>query len=100
MIHPINGHILIEPIKHDSFMASYRETYQEIGTIINAADDVVNHFYSENHEMKLLGNTAYFDSWLAVKYPVEGGKPDDFYWLVKWEDVRALGSPLYFDAKP
>jgi hypothetical protein len=43
-----------------------------------------------------VGDKVYFDSWLAAKYPKEG--TDDFYWLVKWDDVRAVEHPQ--DALP
>ncbi len=88
MLKPVNGHILIEPVPHDSFVASFKDTYQEIGTVIDVADDLAGKPVS-------VGQRAYFDSWLAVKYPKEGGSADEFYWLIKWEDVRATES---FDA--
>lgn len=81
---PVNSHLLIEPLKHDSFLSSSKETYEEIGIVvdldsgINMADPKVR-----------IGDKVYFDSWLAAKYP----KNDtEFYWVVKWEDVRAIES--------
>lgn len=86
MITPVNGHLLIEPLKHEGFMASQRETYEEIGTVLALPLEL------EMLEPKMVavGGKVYFDSWLAAKYPKEGGEADDFYWLVKWEDVRAV----------
>lgn len=77
MIKPVNGHLLIEPMARDAFIATERETYQEIGTVIaNSSPDQAP-----------VGSKVYFDAWLAAKYP----KNDkEFYWLVKWEDVRAI----------
>lgn len=75
---PINNHVLIEPVKHDSFIASQRQTYEEIGVVIDIADSVTG---------VKKGDKVYFDSWLAAKYP----KNDtEYYWLVKYEDIRAV----------
>lgn len=77
MIKPVNGHILIEPVKHESFVASQKETYEEVGVVV---DDV-------NFELRK-GDKVFFDSYLAAKYPT--GEGDEYFWLVKWEDVRAI----------
>ena len=93
---PVNGHLLIEPLAHESFIASQRETFEEIGVVI-ALDDMLK---PENYPpvwdgealrkppvVVSVGDKVYFDSWLAVRYP----KNDkEFYWLVKWEHVRAI----------
>lgn len=99
MIKPVNNHILIEPVKHESFMASQKETYEEIGIIIDISDGLkekvrfskLNSF--NTHDIIFVpakikkGDKVYFDSWLAAKFP----KNDiEWYWLVKWEDVRAV----------
>ena len=79
---PVNNHILVEPVKHEKFMATDRVTYEEIGkvvTIPKAVESIVG---------VKPGDKVYFDAWLAAKYPKEG--TDEFYWLVKWEDVRAV----------
>jgi hypothetical protein len=77
MIIPVNGHLLIEPVVHDSFIASQKETFEEIGTIIA----------NSSPEQPNIGSKVYFDSWLAAKYPKN---ETEWYWLVKWEDVRAM----------
>ena len=76
MIRPINGHILIEPLKHESFISSEKGVYEEIGTVLDNGQNPVKN-----------GTKVYFDSWLAVRYPKN---ENEFYWLVKWEDVRAI----------
>lgn len=86
MIKPVNGHLLIQPLAHDTFMQSERQTYTEIGTVIAFPREWTPS--TANYNIPV-GSRVYFDSWLAAKYPVEG-KPDEFYWLVKWEDVRAV----------
>lgn len=85
MIKPVNSHILIEPVVHEEFIASQTGSYQEIGTVISV-DEKVPWIV----EFDLIGKKIYFDSWLAAKYPKPNGKDGDFYWLVKYEDVRAV----------
>jgi len=82
-ITPVNTHILIEPVKHEQFMALQSETYNEIGVVVKIPSDMPSYLVTT-------GDKVYFDSWLAAKYPKEGGEPDEFCWLVKWEDVRAV----------
>ena len=81
MLKPVNGHLIIEPLKHESFMSSEKGTYEEIGVVINAGDWIAL-------EKLKVGDKVYFDSWLAAKYPNE--KEGEFFWLVKWDDVRAV----------
>lgn len=97
-IKPVNGHLLIEPLKHEGFMASQRETFEEIGTVIDFAEELGGKYEAislsstgvdvvQKNAKVQRGEKVYFDSWLAAKYP----KNDtEFYWLVKWEDVRAI----------
>lgn len=79
-ISPVNGHLLIEPVAHEEFMATQHGTYEEIGVVIDAGirSDVQ------------IGDKIYFDSWLCAKFPKPEGAADEFMWLVKWEDVRAV----------
>jgi co-chaperonin GroES (HSP10) len=77
MIIPINDHIVIEPVKHESFVASLKETYQEIGTVVAMPEYMAAVFG--------VGDRVYFDAWLGKKYPKEG--TDDFYWLIKFDDI-------------
>ena len=78
---PVNGHILIEPVKQEAFMSSAQQTYQEVGKVISR----------DLHLTGVVepGDMVYFDAWLAAKYP-NPTDPDGFYWLVKWEDVRMI----------
>lgn len=83
MIRPVNGHLIIEPIQHKTFFGS-EEKYEEIGIVV-----------SNKPWYKILWpnkkDKVYFDSWLAAKYPKENSKNDDDYlWLVKFEDIRAI----------
>jgi co-chaperonin GroES (HSP10) len=86
MITPINRHLLIEPMTHESFIASDKETYEEIGTVLS-----VDSYLTISDSFPVgVGDRVYFDSWLAVKYPKKDGKDGEFYWLVKWDDIRAI----------
>lgn len=88
MLKPVNGHLLIEPVKNDSFIAPTNNSYQEIGIVLDTAPDLLFALPGEDVQPVMKGQKVYFDSWLAAKYPKDsdGG----FYWLVKWEDVRAV----------
>lgn len=81
---PVNGHILIEPVSHETFMASSQETFQEVGVVTGLPEDM---FISVKPPVNV-GDKVFFDSWLAAKYP--GSTPDSFVWLVNWENVRAV----------
>lgn len=79
---PVNNHLLIEPLKHDSFISTDKGIYEEIGTVIDIAD-ALNYEVFPVHK----GDKVFFDSWMAAKYP----KNDkEFYWLVKWDDIRGV----------
>lgn len=84
MIKPVNGHLVIEPVVHEAFIASQRETYQEIGIVVAVASFPPTYTGDIVH----VGDKVYFDAWLAAKFPRE--KDGEFYWLVKCEDVRAV----------
>lgn len=97
MITPVNGHLLIEPLKHESFMASQRETFEEVGTVLAIPKEYMGGLSMRDYGNDLavekipslvaVGTKVFFDSWLAAKYPKN---EDEYYWLVKWEDVRAI----------
>lgn len=85
MIKPINGHILIEPLTQEGFIASQKETYEEIGVVIGLPALLTD---IEVEELPELGDKVFFDSWLAARYPK--GDSDEFFWLVRLEDIRAI----------
>lgn len=96
-IQPVNGHLLIEPVIQDSFISSSSDKYQEIGVVIGydrainggLGDETSTSTPTQLNSLRIRkGDKVYFDSWLAAKFPKVGTK--DFYWLVKWEDVRAV----------
>lgn len=76
MIRPINNHLLIEPLKHESFIPSEKGIYEEVGIVIDAGEMPVKK-----------GDRVFFDAWLAGKYPKN---EKEWFWLVNWNDVRAV----------
>ncbi len=74
---PINGYVQIEPEEHKDFIASVNTTYDEIGMVIQVADDV---------PVLSNGDRVFFDSWMAAKFPAGEGK---HYWLVPFDNVKA-----------
>lgn len=90
MITPVNGHLLIEPLKNEGFISSSNETFQEIGVIVGLPEE---HLMDSkgiyiNAPHLTVGDKVYFDAWLAAKFPKDD--KGEYYWLVKWEDVRAV----------
>lgn len=86
MIKPVNDHLLIEPVKQESFIASQRDSYEEIGVVV-AVPEIITNAY-ENEKPKV-GDKVYFDSWMCAKFPKD---KESFYYLVKWDDVRAVSN--------
>lgn len=90
MLKPINGHVLVEPLVHESFISSQKETYEEIGTVIDFEGSDFSTSSVDGFTGTLQkGCKVYFDSWLAAKYPRKD-KEGEYYWLVKYEDIRAV----------
>jgi len=99
MIKPVNGHLLIQPLAHEAFVASQKSTYEEIGTVMEFDPSIMSFQpvpgWGESTTGPIMmptvqikkGDRVYFDAWLASKYPDGNG---GFYWLVHWEDVRAI----------
>lgn len=83
MITPVNGHLIIEPVKQESFVVRDRETYEEVGVVKALSND-----FPESPSFPIVGDKVYFDSWLAARFP--GEKEGEYFWLVRWEDVRAI----------
>lgn len=71
----INGYIKIEPVEQDSFMASEKTTYEEVGKVI-----------AKDEEVKIpIGAKVLFDSFMVKKYPTkEFGK---FAWYVHVDEI-------------
>lgn len=94
MIKPINKHVLIEPLKRDDFIPTNSGQYQEIGEIIALASELKEEDYLDSSGLNVKGTAlrvgykVLFDAWLAKKYPKEGSR-DEYYWLVRYEDIVA-----------
>lgn len=63
---------MIQPVETDSFIASQKTTYEEVGVVLAGSEE-------------LKGKQVYFDSWLAKKLTVQGKE----MWFVKYEDLIA-----------
>lgn len=83
MIQPVNAHLLIEPVKHESFIASDKGTYEEIGVVVATPKDM--DICSEKPVD--VGDRVFFDSWMAARYPKND---EEYFWLVPWSEVRAI----------
>ena len=79
MIDPINSHVLIEPLKHQTYLPSEKGTFEEVGIVLKRP--WYKFWYPK------AGNRVWFDSWLASKHPT--GEGDNFFWLVKYADIKA-----------
>jgi len=89
MIKPVNKHLLIRPVAHETFIASQSETYEEIGEVLAMDDDINDYSTSLSAGTSVrVGDRVYFDAWLAAKFP--GEKDGEHYWLIRWEHVRAI----------
>lgn len=81
MITPLHGHLVVEPIIHDSFISSQKETFDEIGIVISMANDVFKCSCVE------VGQKVFFDSFMCSKYP-NPDKPDSFVWFVPHTECK------------
>ena len=89
MIQPVNDHLLIKPVAHESFIASQSETYEEIGEVLATPKEWLDRgTASFEQDPVKVGDLVYFDAWLAAKFP--GETQGEHYWLIKWEHVRAV----------
>jgi co-chaperonin GroES (HSP10) len=70
-------------------MASEKNTYEEVGIVIDLPNFLKVKNEEEPKEFLSKGDKVYFDSWLAAKYPNPNNKKE-FYWLVRFEDIRAI----------
>lgn len=73
----VNSYLKIEPLESNTFMASQRDSYEEIGVVI-ARDEI-------GCKDIPIGSKVFFDSFMAKKYPIEG--TDKFQWFVHRDEV-------------
>lgn len=81
-------------MEHESFIASAKGTFDEIG-VVRALPPELQDVFGTNSTSTVdslrtvdVGDKVYFDSWLAAKYPT--GEGDKTFWLVNYEDIRAV----------
>lgn len=77
MLKPLNNYVQIEPQTREDFISSADTTYNEVGIVLEVAEGVTR---------VTKGDTVYFDSWMAAKFPAGEGK---YYWLVPFENIKA-----------
>ena len=71
----INGYLQIEPVEQDSFMASEKTTYEEIGRVVDRDSSITIP----------IGSKVYFDSFMAKKYP--GKEFGKFEWYIHIDEI-------------
>ena len=69
----INGYLKIEPVNQTSFMASARESYEEMGKVIDAS--------SQGRVTVPIGSIVRFDSFMVKKYPKQGVSGEFDYYI-------------------
>lgn len=74
---PINGHVEIEPLTEETFGELPDARFEERGTVISVADDVLD---------ISCGDVVYFDSYMCAKFT----RGEETVYLVKDVDIRAL----------
>ncbi len=73
----LNKYLRIEPVEHSSFIASQKDSYEEIGKVV--AKD-------ENITEIPIGAMVFFDSFMAKKYPIQGDE-GKFQWFIHVDEV-------------
>jgi hypothetical protein len=92
MITPVNGNLVIDPLKHKTFLPSDNQTYQEIGIVRSKGKPCWWRWLFNGEFRRLnIGENVYFDSWLAGKFHDPKSEDDeDYYWIVSWKDVKGV----------
>jgi len=85
MIQPINRHIIIEPLKHQTYLPTEKGTYDEVGIVLEAGQGSND---AMGHPLLRKGDKVWFDCWLGSKHPT--GKDDEYFWLIKFDDIKAV----------
>ena len=79
-IKPVNGHLIINPRVHSTFLPTEKGMFEEIGIV--AARPWYKFWWPRR------GDEVFFDSWLSSKYPT--GEGDEYFYLVPFKDIRAI----------
>lgn len=87
MIKPINKQVLVSPMEHESFISSTKQTYDEVGEVIELDPNLENLVGKNGLGGVCKGAKVYFDSWQASKFPT--GNDGEFHWLVPFESIKA-----------
>lgn len=73
----LNRYLKIDPIEHNSFIASQSNSYEEIGVVLAKADSITD---------IPIGAKVYFDSFMAKKFRVVG-EDGKFQWFVHYDEI-------------
>lgn len=87
MITPVNGHLLVKPVKHESLLPTEKGQYDEIGEVIDWALPANKEEWDLIASIEI-GDKVFYDSWLAAHYPDQNN--EEGVWLVPFKDVRAV----------
>lgn len=82
---PLNNNIQIEPQTREDFISSADTTYNEVGTVL-ALPENIKEVLGEKCCPIDIGDTVYFDSWMAAKYPDGKG---GLAWLIPFDNIKA-----------
>ncbi len=78
----LNNYVKIDPIEIDEFLKSDKSTYEEMGIVVDKA---------ENLEIPI-GSIVYFDSYMAKKYSNPQNKKK-FQWFIQYDEIVAYDEP-------
>lgn len=73
----LNKYIKVEPLVFDEFIASQKESYEEVGIVV-AKDETITNIP--------LGSKVFFDGFMAKKYPNPNEK-GKFQWFVHETEI-------------
>lgn len=72
----LNKYLKIQPITYDSFVSTDKQSYEEIGIVLNKDESI---------DIPI-GARVWFDSFMCKKYPVQG-KQDEWEWFVAYDEI-------------
>ena len=75
---PLNSHVQIEPETNNEFVASMKQTYDEVGVVVAVAEGIT---------VIKAGDRVFFDSWQASKFPKD--THGNYFWYVPFESIKA-----------
>ena len=83
---PINGHLIVKPVKHESLLPSEKDLFEQIGEVMSICD--LSNVAGTSSEVPNIGERVYFDPWQVGKYP--SGEGDEEFWVVPFKHIKAI----------